>query len=59
MGKDPKNDPELQKLAGKYAKALRENETPEGETMSARAKAARDQMDKRLRELEQENDSDK
>lgn len=55
MGKDPKSDPEFNRLKGQYAKALDEDETPEGQEMSDRARAARDQMTARMRELENEN----
>ena len=55
MGKNPKNDPEFQRLSKEYAKHLAEDETPEGQDMSDAARAARDQATARLRELEQEN----
>lgn len=55
MGKDPKNDAEFQRLAKEYGRALAEDDTPEGQTMSDRARAARDQMNARMHELQQGN----
>lgn len=58
MGKKHQNDSIFRKLSKRYAKRLKDDKVPEGETMSPGARAARDQLLKRIDELNEENNND-